>query len=100
VLEFIELLIHFVITVFKLLQPGGVKVVILKPAIVLAFYKALVKRKYSRLYSNKTKRIPGRKPQDRALFDLVIEMKSRNPSFGYGRISTQIFESFGMNQRY
>ena len=26
-LEFIELLIHFVTTVFKLLKPGGVKVV-------------------------------------------------------------------------
>jgi hypothetical protein len=62
-LEFIELLIHFVTTVFKRLQPGGVKVVILKPATVLAFHKALVKRKYSGLYSNKTKRLPGRKPQ-------------------------------------
>jgi putative transposase len=67
--------------------------VIFKPATVLAFHKALLKRKYSRLYSNKTKRIPGRKPQDQALFDLVIEMKSRNPSFGYGRISMQIFEA-------
>ncbi|MFT5210495.1 MAG: putative transposase [Flavobacterium sp.] len=130
-LEFIELLIHFVTTVFKRLKPGGVKVVmaetiaikqqlivlnrhrkrapalatsdrllfgllamliserrlqkvavILKPATILAFHKALVKRKYSRLYSNKTKRTPDRKPQDQTLFDLVIEMKSRNPSFG------------------
>jgi putative transposase len=98
-LEFIELLVHFAATVFKLLKPGGVKVVmaesiamkhqlivmnrrrkrapslvtsdrflfgllamligerrlqkvavILKPATVLAFYKALVKRKYNNLY--------------------------------------------------
>jgi putative transposase len=145
-LEFIELLIHFVTTVFKLLQPGVVKVVmaetivmkqqlivlnrhrkrapsrvtsdrllfgllavlisecrlqkvavILKPATVLAFHKALVKRMYSRLSSNKTKRIPGREPQDQALFDLVVEMKSRNPSFGYGRISMQIFEAFSIS---
>ena len=94
--EIVELLIHFVTTVIKLLKPGGVKVVmaetivmkqqlivmnrsrkrvpslaasdrflfgllamligerrlkkvtvILKPATVLAFHKALVKRKYS-----------------------------------------------------
>ncbi|MFT6644399.1 MAG: putative transposase [Patiriisocius sp.] len=111
-LEFIELLIHFGTTVFKLLQPGGVKLVmaetivmkqqlivlnryrkrapslvtsdrllfgllavliserrlqkvavILKPATVLAFHKALLERIYSRLSSNKTKRIPGREPQ-------------------------------------
>jgi hypothetical protein len=29
------------------------------------------------------------------LIDLVIEMKRRNPSFGYGRISMQILEAFG-----
>ena len=106
-LEFIELLIHFATTVFKLLKPGGVKVVmaetivmkqqliimnrrrkrvpslktsdrflfgalamligerrlqivavILKPATVLAFHKALVKRKYSVLYSNRVKETP------------------------------------------
>lgn len=67
------------------------------PATVLAFHKALVKRKYSKLYSNRTKRVPGRKPQDQVLIDLVIEMKKRNPSFGYGRISMQIFEAFGIS---
>ena len=71
--------------------------VILKPATVLAFHKALVKRKYSKLYSNKTKGIPGRKPQDQVLINLVIEMKSRNSSFGDGRISMQIFEAFGIS---
>jgi putative transposase len=69
--------------------------VILKPNTILAFHKSLVSRKYSRLYSNKTKKIPGRKPQDQAIIDLVIEMNKRNPSFGYGRISMQIFEAFG-----
>jgi hypothetical protein len=71
--------------------------VILKLATVITFHKALVKRTYSRLYSNKTIRAPGRKPQDQTLFDLVIEMKSRNPSFGYGRISMQILEAFGIS---
>jgi hypothetical protein len=70
--------------------------VIIKPTTLLAFHKSLVNRKYSRLYSNKTRRIPGRKPQDQAIIDLVIEMKKRNPSFGYGRISMQIFKAFGI----
>ena len=70
--------------------------VILKPATILAFHKALVKRKYSKLYSNQARKIPGRKPSDQVLTDLVIEMKRRNPSFGYGRISMQIFEAFGI----
>jgi transposase InsO family protein len=30
------------------------------------------------------------------LIDLVVAMKRRNPSFGYGRISMQIFEAFGV----
>lgn len=142
--EAIELLIHYIVTVIKLLKPGGVKVVmaetiamkqqliimkrgkkrsrlatrdrfllgiltvligerrlqkvavIVKPATILAFHKALVNRKYSKLYSNKTKKAPGRKPQSQALIDLVIEMKNRNPSFGYGRISMQILEAFGI----
>jgi putative transposase len=53
-----------------------------------------VRREYSRLYSNKQKKKPGRKEQNHALIDLVIEMKARNPSFGYGRIAMQIFEAF------
>jgi len=71
--------------------------VILKPATILAFHKALVKRKYSKLYSNRTKRVPGRKPRDQVLIDFVIDMKNHNPSFGYGRISMQIFEAFGIS---
>ena len=145
-LEIIELLTHYFVTLIKLLKPGGVKVVmaesiamkhqlivmnrvrkrspalvtrdrflfgliatligerrlrkvavIIKPATVLAFHKALVKRKYSKLYSNRAKRDPGRKPPDQALIDLVIEMKRHNPSFGYGRISMQILEAFGIS---
>ena len=70
--------------------------VIIKPATIFAFHKALVNRKYRKLYSNKTKKVPGRKAQDQVLIDLVIDMKRRNPSFGYGRISMQILEAFGL----
>ena len=70
--------------------------VIIKPTTIVAFHKSLINRKYSRLFSNKTRRIPGRKPQDQAIIDLVIEMKRHNPSVGYGRISMQIHEAFGI----
>jgi len=68
--------------------------IVLKPATILRFHKALVQRKYSILYSNKTKKKPGRKPQAQKLIELVIEMKKRNPSFGYLRISMQIYDAF------
>ncbi|MBL4869151.1 MAG: hypothetical protein JKY67_22550 [Pseudomonadales bacterium] len=50
----------------------------------------------SLLYSNKVKLKPGQKPRDQALIALVIEMKKRNPTFGYLRISLQIYESFNI----
>jgi transposase InsO family protein len=140
-----ELLVHLIVSLVRLLKPGGLKVVmaetmamkqqlivmnrgrsrspklttsdrflfgllaffidekrlqkvvvIIRPSTILSFHGALVRRKYSRLYSNKTKKKPGRKGQDQALIDLVIEMKAHNPSFGYGRIAMQIFEAFGI----
>ena len=140
-----ELLIHFVVTLIKLLKPGGVKrvmaeslamrqqlivakrgqrrapklttydrfffgalaffvdscrlqkvAVIIKPATVLKFHRILVKRKYHRLYSSKSKKMPGPKGPDPSLIDMVLELKKRNPKFGYGRISMQIHESFGI----
>jgi putative transposase len=35
--------------------------IVVKPTTILNFHKALVKRKYSRLYSNRAKKKPGRK---------------------------------------
>ncbi len=55
-----------------------------------------MKRKYRHLYSNKTRKKPGRKPPSQALIDLVLEMKRRNPNYGYRRIAMQIFQSFGI----
>ena len=140
-----ELLIHCIVTLFRLIKPGGVKLVvadtlvmkqqlivinrrkkkspplatsdrflfgilalfigekrlkkvaiICKPATILTFHRALVNRKYRLLYSSKSKKIPGRKSLDQNLINLVIEMKKRNPTFGYGRIAMQIYEAFGI----
>ncbi|MBL4866425.1 MAG: helix-turn-helix domain-containing protein [Pseudomonadales bacterium] len=69
---------------------------ILKPTTILEFHKALVKRKYSKLYSNKNNKTPGRKGPDQTLIDSVLEIKKRNPLVGYGRISMQIYQEFGI----
>ncbi len=61
--------------------------IILKPGTLLKFYKALVSRKYSPLFSNK----PG---PDEKIIHLIIEMKQRNPSYGYRRIAMQISNTF------
>ena len=144
--EKLELLIHFFVTFFRLLRPGGVKAimaeniamrqqlitlsrgreraptlttsdrfifgiiaffigekrlpkiaVILKPATILKFHRALVKRKYRQLYSsNYANRKPGRKGPDQQLIELVVEMRRLNPRMGYGRISMQIYQAFGI----
>jgi transposase InsO family protein len=53
-------------------------------------------RKYSKLYSNKPKNKSGRKGLDQELIDLVVEMKTKNPLMGYGRIAMQIYHEFGI----
>jgi putative transposase len=70
--------------------------IIVKPTTFLKLHKALVIRKYRLLYSNKNPKKSGRKPPSQALIDLVLVMKQRNPSYGYRRISMQIFQSFGI----
>ncbi len=57
-----------------------------------------MKRKYRRLYSNEARKKPGRKPPSQALIDLVLEMKRRNPNYGFRRIAMQIFQSFGIDE--
>ncbi len=143
-----EFTVHFVITLFTLLKPGGVKAIasenlllrrqlivaqrarrrapnlktsdrfifallcslislnrlrkvtiIVKPDTFLKLHRALVDRKYRLLYSNNVSKKPGRKPPSQDLIDLVLEMKQRNPNYGYRRIAMQIFQSFGIRIR-
>jgi hypothetical protein len=63
--------------------------IVLKPATLLRFHKVLVERKYKLLYSNKGKKKPGRKGPTQVLVDLVIEIKHRNPRYGYSIIRGQ-----------
>ena len=71
--------------------------VVLRPATLLRFHKALVDRKYRRLFSSTGARAkPGPKGPTEELTSAIIEMKLRNPRFGYKRIAQQISHAFGV----
>ena len=118
IMKIIALISSYIVLCLRLLSPGGSRAVaaeniilrqqqitfgllssmisvkqltriaiILKPGTLLKFHKALVSRKYSPLFSNK----PG---PDEKIIHLIIEMKQRNPSYGYRRIAMQISNTF------
>ncbi len=64
--------------------------IVLKPSTILSFHRALVKRKYRLLFTPKTRGKPGPKGPSPELISAIVEMKRRNPSFGYQRIADQI----------
>ena len=64
--------------------------IILKPSTILSFHRALVKRKYRLLFTAKNRRKPGPIGPSPALIETIVEMKRRNPRFGYQRIADQI----------
>jgi len=70
--------------------------IIFKPETPLKFHQALVKRKYSQLFSPKNKGKPGPAGPSKALIKLIIEIKQKNPSYGYRRIAMQISHAFGI----
>lgn len=70
--------------------------IIVKPNTLLRFHKALVERKYHILFSNKSKKKPGPKGPSNDVIKLIIEMKKRNPRFGYLRIAMEISNRFGI----
>jgi putative transposase len=71
--------------------------VLLKPATLLKFHKALTQRKYRLLFSSSSRgRKPGPKGPTNELLNLIVEMKRRNPRFGCVRIAQQISHTFGI----
>jgi len=70
---------------------------LVKPATLLKFHKALVDRKYCRLFSSRhRRRKPGPKGPSAALIAAIVELKRRNPRFGCMRIAQQIAHAFGI----
>ena len=69
-----------------------------RPATLLAFHQALVRRKYRRLFSSQScSKKPGPKGPDEALIRAIVELKSRNPRFGCPRIGRIISHTFGID---
>ena len=144
--DLLLLAIHLLVTLVKLLRPGGVRAVaaeslllkhqllisnrsrqrapnlttvdrfvlgltaqfvslrrisklsaMLRSSTLFKFHKALVDRKYRLLFSSwGQRRKPGPKGPSAQLIAAIVEMKRRNPKFGYLRIAQQIAYAFGV----
>lgn len=71
--------------------------VILKPATLLKFHKALCKLKYRLIFGSKSKNKPGPKCPSVNIIRIIVEMKQRNPRYGYRRIAMQISNNFDVD---
>ena len=70
---------------------------ILKPTTLFKLHKALVDRKYRLLFSSSaSRRKPGPKGPSPEVIAAIVEMKTRNPKFGYVHIAQQISHAFGV----
>ena len=68
--------------------------IVLKPATILRIQRLLVRRKYRELFSSKRRLRPGPKGPSAELIAAIVEMKRRNPRFGYQRIADQVVLDF------
>lgn len=71
--------------------------IIVKPSMLIKFYNALIKRKYSALFSNTNKSRSKPAGPSKELINAIVEMKTRNPRLGCLRIAMQINLAFGLN---
>ena len=70
--------------------------IVFKPATLLNLHRALIQRKYRRLFSSKRPMKPGPKGPSQDVIAAVVDMKQRNPSWGCPRIAHQITLAFGI----
>ena len=73
---------------------SGAAICVAKSTLV-NFHKHLVKRKYSKLFSNKIKRKTGPKGPSSALIKLIVETKEKNLRYGSLKISQHISDVLG-----
>jgi len=80
------------------LRPGRIAktAVGIQPSTLLRFHDYLVRRKYRALYSPHRRGKPGPKGPSQELIDAIVELKRRNPRFGYPRIARIISKTFGI----
>ncbi|WP_129782469.1 integrase core domain-containing protein [Peristeroidobacter soli] len=67
-----------------------------RPATLLRFHRALIRRKYQWLFSASARRRPGPKGPPNELIAVILEIKRLNPRFGCPRIAQQISHAFGL----
>ena len=70
--------------------------IVFKPSTLLSLHRALIQRKYRRLFSSKQPMKPGPKGPSQDVIAAVVAMKQRNPSWGCPRIAQQITLAFGI----
>jgi transposase InsO family protein len=83
---------------FFSLRPGRIPktAVGVRPSTLLRFHDYLLRRKYRALYSSHRKGKPGPKGPSQELIQAIVELKSRNPRFGYPRIARILSKVFGI----
>src|SRR3979490_1333390 len=80
------------------MRPGRLirSAIVLKPSTLLSLHRALIQRKYRRLFSSKGPMKPGPKGPSQDVIAAVVDMKQRNPIWGCPRIAQQITLAFGI----
>ena len=81
-----------------LMRPGRFirSAIVVKPSTLLSLHRALIQRKYRRLFSSNGATKPGPKGPGQDVVAAVVDMKQRNPSWGCPRIAQQIALAFGI----
>ena len=81
------------------MRPGRIRksAVVVKPATLTKFRRALVSRNYRLLFSSHKKGKPGPKGPSDALVLVIVELKRGSACFGCPRIAQQINKAFGVN---
>jgi putative transposase len=80
------------------IRPGRLirSAIVFKPSTLLSLHRALIQRKYRRLFSSTEPMKPGPKGPSREVIAAVVDMKQRNPTWGCPRIAQQITLAFGL----
>lgn len=70
---------------------------VIRLSTLFRFHRHLVKRKYSCLFTPKTRAKPGSESPPKAVIELVLELKRRNPTFGSPRIASIVNNTLGVD---
>jgi len=81
------------------MRPGRLlrSAIVVKPSTLLSLHRALIQRKYRRLFSSNQPTRPGPKGPSPDVSAAVVDMKQRNPTWGCPRIAHQITLAFDIS---